>query len=97
MLPLADGEDAEGADAEGEYAEGNGAPAEGADAEGEGHGGTYVFQAVDSTGNSLLLYPDSSGPFHADLIGDIIISDYNVRGNSITEACGSGIRRCIWR
>ena len=66
-------------------------------AEGEGHGGTYVFQAVDSTGNSLILYPDSSGPFHADLIGDMIISDYNVRGNSITEACGSGVRRCIWR
>ncbi len=66
-------------------------------AEGQGHGGTYVFQAVDSTGSSLILYPDSSGPFHADLIGDMIISDYNVRANSITEPCGSGIRRCIWR
>ena len=66
-------------------------------ADGQGHAGTYVFQAVDSTGRSLMLYPDSSGPFHSDLLGDLIVSDYNVRGSSITEACGSGIRRCVWR
>jgi len=65
--------------------------------EGEGHAGTYLFEAVDSTGTSLILYPDSSGPFHADLLGEVIISDYNVGGNRITEACGSGVRRCVWR
>jgi len=65
--------------------------------DGQGHAGDYVFDRVDSTGLSLILYPDSAGPFFADLIGDVVISDYRVRNQCIAEPCGSGVRRCIWR
>jgi len=64
---------------------------------GQGHSGTYQFEAVDTTQASLVLYPDSAGGFHADLIGDIIFTEYNVQGDRITERCGSGVRRCLWR
>ena len=66
-------------------------------ANGEGHAGTYVFEAVDTTRSSLVLYPDSSGPFHADLVDEAIVTDYMVKAGRITTSCGSGIRRCLWR
>ena len=66
-------------------------------ADGQGHAGTYVFEAVDTTQASLVLYPDSAGAFHADLIGDVVFTEYNVKGDRITERCGSGVRRCLWR
>ncbi len=65
--------------------------------EGQGHGGTYRFEAIDTTQASLVLYPDSAGAFHADLIGDAVFTEYNVKGDRITERCGSGVRRCLWR
>ena len=52
-------------------------------ANGEGHAGTYVFEAVDTTRSSLVLYPDSSGPFHADLIDEAIVTDYMVKAGRI--------------
>lgn len=66
-------------------------------ADGQGHAGTYVFEAVDTTQASLILYPDSSGPFHADLIDEVILTDYTIKAARITASCGSGIRRCLWR
>lgn len=66
-------------------------------ADGQGHAGTYVFEAVDTTRASLVLYPDSSGPFHADLIDEVILTDYTIKAARITASCGSGIRRCLWR
>lgn len=66
-------------------------------ADGQGHAGTYVFEAVDTTRASLILYPDSSGPFHADLIDEVILTDYTIKAARITASCGSGIRRCLWR
>jgi len=66
-------------------------------ADGQGHAGTYVFEAVDTTRASLVLYPDSSGPFHADLIDEVILTDYTIKAARITVSCGSGIRRCLWR
>ena len=64
---------------------------------GQGHSGTYRFEAIDTTQASLVLYPDSAGAFHADLIGDVVFTEYNVKGDRITERCGSGVRRCLWR
>ena len=66
-------------------------------ADGQGHAGTYVSEAVDTTRASLVLYPDSAGPFHADLIDEVILTDYTIKAARITESCGSGIRRCLWR
>ena len=65
--------------------------------EGQGHGGTYRFEAIDTTQASLVLYPDSAGAFHAALIGDAVFTEYNVKGDRVTERCGSGVRRCLWR
>lgn len=64
---------------------------------GQGHGGTYQFEAIDTTQASLVLYPDSAGAFHADLIGDVVFTEYTVKGDRIAERCGSGVRRCLWR
>jgi len=66
-------------------------------ANGEGHAGTYVFEAVDTTRSSLVLYPDSTGSFHADLLNEAILTDYVIKAGRITTSCGSGIRRCLWR
>ena len=66
-------------------------------ADGQGHAGTYVFEAVDTTRASLVLSPASSGPFHADLIDEVIFTDYTIKTARITASCGSGIRRCLWR
>ena len=64
---------------------------------GQGHGGTYRFEVIDTSQTSLVLYPDSAGTFHADLMGDVVFTEYNVKGDRITEPCGSGVRRCLWR
>ena len=48
-----------------------------------------------TTRASLILYPDSSGPFYADLIDEVILTDYTIKAARITASCGSGIRRCL--
>jgi hypothetical protein len=27
----------------------------------------------------------------------VVFTEYNVKGDRITERCGSGVRRCLWR
>ena len=58
--------------------------------EGQGHGGTYRFEAIDTTQASLVLYPDSAGAFHAALIGDAVFTEYNVKGDRLQNGAAAG-------
>ncbi len=65
--------------------------------DGEGHAGAYQFVATDSTDVSLTLYPDSSGAFHQDLLGEVILTQYTYRASVMRESCGGLFKQCKWR
>lgn len=64
---------------------------------GQGHAGFYQLVSTDSSDVGLTLYPDSSGPFHQDLLGQAILTQYRVRNNAIKSPCGGLFKQCTWR
>jgi hypothetical protein len=64
---------------------------------GQGHAGFYQLVATDTSDVGLILYPDSAGPFHQDVLGQAIVSQYRVRKNAIKAPCGGLFKQCTWR
>ncbi|HCZ08002.1 MAG TPA: hypothetical protein DHV07_02560 [Flavobacteriales bacterium] len=65
--------------------------------DGGAHSGAYQFVASDSSDVRLTLYPDSSSPFHADILGEVILTQYTLRSGVIREPCGGLLKQCKWR
>jgi hypothetical protein len=63
----------------------------------EGHAGAYQFVATDSSDVSLVLYPDSAGVFHQDLIGEAMFTQYRLRSGVMRSPCGGLFKQCKWR
>lgn len=61
----------------------------------ERHSGTYQFLSLD-TNVTLTLYPDSSTVLYADLIGDVLYTQYSVRSGAVREPCEGLFRQCRW-
>ena len=65
--------------------------------DGGAHAGAYQFVATDSSDVSLTLYPDSAGPFHQDLVGSVLLTQYTYRSGVMRESCGGLFKQCKWR
>ena len=65
--------------------------------DGGAHAGAYQFVSTDSSEVGLTLYPDSAGPFHQDLVGSALLTQYTYRSGVMRESCGGLFKQCKWR